>query len=78
MSQDPQTAAEWQEAVDAANFFLIVDSCRQYGLITGGPDVDQERCSDILTRGAALGYQPAPIDELCRKFFKGNISTPRS
>lgn len=30
---DPQTPAEWQEAVNAASFCLAIDSCFQYGLL---------------------------------------------
>ena len=31
--KDPTTPAEWQEAVDAAETMLELDSCRMYGLI---------------------------------------------
>jgi hypothetical protein len=55
---DPQTPEEWQDAVNAADFFLQLDSARQYGLVTGGPDVNVARCVDILDRGRALGYVP--------------------
>ena len=67
--RDPQTPAEWQEAVDAAAFFLALQSCRLYGLITGGPNVDADRCQEILKRGKALGVAPAPIEELIKNFF---------
>lgn len=33
---DPQTPDEWQEAADAADFLLFIDSAQQYGLIEGG------------------------------------------
>lgn len=36
MSQDPQTPEEWQEAVNAAEFYTLVESARLYGLITNG------------------------------------------
>jgi hypothetical protein len=39
---DPETPGEWQEAIDAAEFFLAVDSAEKYGLITG-PAVKLER-----------------------------------
>ena len=57
--QDPQTPAEWQEAVDWAEFYTQVDSARKYGLITGGPEVDVRRCEQLLKRGAARGVQPS-------------------
>lgn len=56
---DPNTAEQWQNAVDAANACLAIDAARQYGLITGGPMIDQERCQELLTRGAARGILPA-------------------
>lgn len=59
---DPQTPEEWQVAVDGANAALLVDSARQYGLITGGPIVNVERCIEILERGKALGYLPKEIE----------------
>lgn len=56
---EPQTPAEWQEAVDAADGCLHLDAARGYGLVTGGPEVDVRRCEWILAAGAALGYVPA-------------------
>jgi hypothetical protein len=55
---DPVTPEEWQEAVNAAEFALLVDSARQYGLITGGPTFDVARCEDLLARGEAQGIVP--------------------
>jgi hypothetical protein len=34
-ARDPETADEWQEAVDIAEFWLLIDSARQYGLVKG-------------------------------------------
>jgi hypothetical protein len=59
-TRDPQTPAEWREAVDAAEFHLLLDSARKYGLVTGGPVIDVARCEEILRRGAAQGYRPRP------------------
>jgi len=56
--RDPQTSAEWQQAVDAAYACLALDSARHYGLVTGGPSVDVERCEDILARGKSRGIEP--------------------
>lgn len=56
--QDPASDAEWQEAVDAAEFLLQLDSARQYGLLTGGPEIDFDRCVDLVRRGAARGIFP--------------------
>jgi hypothetical protein len=66
---DPETPQEWQAAVDAAEFYLNMDSARQYGLLTGGPKVNADRCEEILRRGKRKGYVPAPMTELCEKFI---------
>jgi hypothetical protein len=57
-TRDPKTPAEWQAAVDTAEACLLIDSARQYGLITGGPVVDVDRCEQILIRGRARGFTP--------------------
>lgn len=56
--RDPRTPDEWQEAVNSAAFWLLVDDARLYGLVTGGPDVDRQRCLNILRWGEAKGYAP--------------------
>ncbi len=60
--RDPVTPAEWQDAVDTADFLLALESCKTYGLITGGPDVNIPRCEEILRRGAELGYRPEKME----------------
>ena len=55
---DPKTDAEWQEAVDLAEFYLRLDSARQYGLITGGPEVNVARCEALLATGKERGFRP--------------------
>jgi hypothetical protein len=62
--KDPKTKAEWQEAVDAADFWLKVDSLRQYGLLCGGPTIDVERCEAILRRGEKKGVFPTPMPKV--------------
>lgn len=66
---DPKTPAEWQEAVDAAEFFLLLDSSRMYGLIEGGPQVNTRRCLSILRRGKKRGITPGVAEQLVRKFL---------
>lgn len=58
--RNPQRREEWQEAVDAADFMLKLDAARLYGLVTGGPEIDSQRCSYLLDRGKALGILPRP------------------
>lgn len=55
--QDPQTDAEWKEAADSAYFMLLLDSCYQYGLMTG-PKVNVERCEWILEEAKKRGIVP--------------------
>lgn len=56
--QDPTGSVQWQEAVDLADALLMLDSARAYGLVTGGPAVNIERCDEILKRGHDLGFRP--------------------
>jgi hypothetical protein len=56
--RDPVTPEEWQEAADAAEFLLLLDSCRMYGLITGGPKADIDRCVWILDQAKLRGVTP--------------------
>jgi len=58
---DPVTPHEWQEAVDAAHLWLLIDAARQYGLVTGGPAVDVGRCEEILAAGATAGFRPREL-----------------
>lgn len=67
--KDPETPAEWQEAVDAAGFWMLVESARMYGLVESGPKGNIERCEELLRRGAALGFKPKGVDELIKNFL---------
>ncbi len=73
--RNPKTCEEWQIAVDCAEGALALDSARQYGLVTGGPGVDVERCLEILKQGRARGIVPAP-DAIKR--FTLSWGAPRS
>ncbi|HZC23344.1 MAG TPA: hypothetical protein VE866_08395 [Candidatus Binatia bacterium] len=68
---EPTTDQEWQDAVDGAEFWLALDSARQYGLIETDIAVDVDRCEDLLRRGAERGIRPASLEQLCGKFVKG-------
>lgn len=65
----PKKPGEWQEAVDAAHGALALEAARYYGLVTGGPVVNAERCQDILRKGKKLGYVPRP--EAIEQFIHG-------
>lgn len=66
--KDPQTPQEWQAAVDSAELFLLIDSAKRYGLITG-PKVNADRCDEILSRGRRLGYSPRAHSVLLKEAF---------
>lgn len=69
----PKRPGEWRDAVDAAQGALHLDAARQFGLVTGGPVVNVERCLDILSRGRALGYLPRPeaVEEFIKALARG-------
>jgi hypothetical protein len=69
--KNPSTPEEWQEAVDIAHTMLAVTAARQYGLITGGPEVDEERCLDLLEKGEKKGIRPSPdaIEKVLSAFY---------
>ena len=71
---NPETPEEWQAAVDAAEFWIALDSARHYGLVKGGPTIDPERCAHILAKGESLGYKPASITELVIKFIERRMT----
>lgn len=56
--KEPRTPAEWQNAVDAAEAAMALNDARLYGLVTGGPSVNVDRCDDILRQGAQRGFHP--------------------
>jgi hypothetical protein len=60
----PRTPREWQAAADAAEWCLALDSCRQYGLVEGGPGIDVDRCLLILERAKMRGIVPAKVESL--------------
>lgn len=66
--RDPSTPEEWQEAVDAAELMLAMESAAMYGLIETDIQIDRERCEHILQVGLDLGYQPNP--DVIEKAFK--------
>jgi hypothetical protein len=55
----PNTAKEWQDAVDAAYVLISIDAARQYGLITGGPKANVDRCIEIPALGKRKGFSPS-------------------
>lgn len=71
---EPQTDAEWQDAVDAAQGALALDAARAYGLVEGGPGVNVARCEEFLAKGEARGIHPTG-DAIER--FAVEVASPR-
>lgn len=71
--KDPGTDAEWQAAVDVARGLLAIESARLYGLITGGPRCNVERCQEILSAGAQRGLTPTKdaVENTMKVFLYG-------
>lgn len=69
----PETAGQWQEAVDIAHAALALDAARQYGLVEGGPKVNVERCQEMLERGARTRIYPRAdaTDRFLRALLRG-------
>jgi len=58
MADDPQTDEEWQVAADMAYGGMLLDSARKYGLVSGGPEIDVDRCAEILVAARQRGITP--------------------
>lgn len=56
--KEPRTSEEWQEAVDIASACLLIHSAQLYGLVIGGPNVNADRCAQILELGKARKIYP--------------------
>jgi hypothetical protein len=66
-SRDPENDAEWQEAANAADFALLIDSAVQYGLVLvdgkAESGVNVERCVRILEEAKKRGILPQKRNE---------------
>jgi len=69
LNRDPVTPAEWQEAVDMAEFLLLLESAKMYGLISFETKISAKRCCQVIEIGAAKGYRPASENDLIRRFL---------
>ena len=48
--------SELREVAILADVMLRVDAARLYGLITGGPDVDVDRCRELIAQARDAGH----------------------
>jgi hypothetical protein len=55
---DPTRPEEWQDAVNAAEYWLLIHSAVCYGLVTYSGSINVDRCEAILKAGAERGYRP--------------------
>jgi hypothetical protein len=67
----PKTRAQWQAAVDLAEFFIHLEAAGHYGLITGGPGADVGRCERLLRDGRRRGVRPTPgcVERITARFM---------
>lgn len=63
--KDPQTPEQWRMAAAMAQACIVLDAARQYGLVTGGPGVNLNRCLEVVARAKARDIVPseAEIDQ---------------
>lgn len=71
--KEPCSPAEWQHVADLAEAWLRIDSARKYGLITGGPGVDADRCAQLLVQAMGRGFIPtkAEVDRMVEALVRG-------
>jgi hypothetical protein len=70
--KDPQTPQEWQEAVDSAAAWRAIADCMIYGFLKG-PQIDFDRCTEILDRGEKLGVRPSgPVVDLAVQMVRAH------
>lgn len=55
---EPKTREQWQEAVNLADMWQTLGCAREYGLIQGGPMINEMRCEQLIERGAKQGVHP--------------------
>lgn len=64
----PSSPAAWQQAMDFAQFLLLLDEAAPlFGLVDGGPTIDTRRCREVLRTGRSRGYRETPFDQLGEK-----------
>jgi hypothetical protein len=75
---EPESPKEWQEAVNLAELYSLVDSAVKYGLVEYTGKISIERCYDILEQGRKRGVYPvkAQVDQLIQEFVRGASINP--
>jgi len=59
MIREPHTGKELQIVAAGCEALLQLDSARLYGLVTGGPIVNVDRCEQLIARAKREGCSPS-------------------
>jgi hypothetical protein len=75
---EPESPKDWQEALNLAELYSLVDSAVKYGLVEYTGEINVERCHDILEQGRKRGVYPvkAQVDALIQEFVRGTSAHP--
>ena len=48
----------------AAEVYLLIDAAKKYGLVEGGPEINVERCEEVIAEARAAGvtYSQDEVD----------------
>lgn len=60
--ENPITDEEWRFAVTYARGALLLHAAQSYGLVTGGPAVNVDRCAEIIELGRSHGVEATDDD----------------
>jgi hypothetical protein len=56
------SSEQLREMATLARACLLIESARAYGLITGGPAVDVDRCEEVLEHATERGVESSQDD----------------
>jgi hypothetical protein len=60
--RDPASLEEWRMAATTAAGLRLIADAQMYGFITGGHEINVERCDEILERAAKQGIVPTAAE----------------
>jgi len=55
--RNPHTSAQWREAVLGAHALRALYDCSLYGLIEGCPNINVDRCDQLIAQGNLRGLR---------------------
>lgn len=71
----PQSDQEWQYVADLAELCQSLDAARMFGLVEGGPTINEVKCDWFLDAAARRGITPAPSEALMHRFIASMAET---